>query len=393
MLDVLLVDDDDIVRGSIAQALMRAGHRVTQAEDGDQAASLVDSQKFDLAICDVQMPKMDGITLFRRMKRVAPRTAVVIMTTFGSISDAVGSLRDGAVDYVTKPFDTDDFITKIIGPIDERFTLRREIERIRAPHVERTAGGHLVAESPQMRALSEQIRTLANTDVPVLITGERGTGKKMLARVLHAQSSRKQGPFIVVSCNSLPDLMLEAELLELSDQPRRAGVRDSWFKRAAGGTIVIDGIDLLPVSAQSSLLRVIQDPETLAGRRAHQPTGARIVAVARHNILEMVQRGRFLEPLFFRLNAMSLRVPPLRERKADLMPLVAELLGRMTPRERDVPLIEPRAWEVTFDVSVSGKCARASMGARAPPSRSRTKTRSTCRIFRRASFRFRRLCR
>jgi DNA-binding NtrC family response regulator len=346
MLDVLLVDDDDIVRGSIAEALVRAGHRVTQAEDGEQAASLVDSQRFDLAICDVHMPKMDGLTLFRRVKRVAPRTAVVVMTTFGNIPDAIGSLRDGAADYVTKPFDPDDFIAKIIGPIDDRFTLRREMERVRAPQVERRAGGRLVAESPQMKTLAEQARTLASTDVPVLISGERGTGKKMLARTMHGQGPRKEGPFVVVSCNSLPDLMLEAELLELSDHERRSGGRDSWFRRAAGGTIVIDGIDLLPVSAQSSLLRVIQEPETLAGRRNHRPTGARIIAVARSNVLEMVQRGRFLEPLYFRLNAMALNIAPLRDRKEDVLPLVAELLDRMTPRERDVPLIEPRAWKL-----------------------------------------------
>ncbi|MEO7113477.1 MAG: sigma 54-interacting transcriptional regulator [Polyangiaceae bacterium] len=346
MLDVLLVDDDDDVRGSIAQALVRAGHRVTEAEDGDQAAALVDSQSFDLAICDVQMPKMDGLTLFRRVKRVAPRTAVVIMTTFGKIPDAIGSLRDGAVDYVTKPFDPDEFIAQVIAPIDDRFALRREIERVRAPQLERRAGGHMVAESLHMHTLIDQIHTLAHTDVPTLITGERGTGKKMLARTLHAQGSRKDGPFVVVSCNSLPDLMLEAELLELSDNQRRAGGRDSWFRRAAGGTIVIDGIDLLPISAQSSLLRVIQDPETLAGRRGWQPTGVRIVAVARHSILELVNRGRFLEALYFRLNAMALHVPPLRERKADMLPLVAELLDRMTPRERDVPLIEPRAWNM-----------------------------------------------
>ncbi|MEO8875904.1 MAG: sigma-54 dependent transcriptional regulator [Polyangiaceae bacterium] len=346
MLEVLLVDDDDIVRGSISEALQRAGHRVTEACDGEEAANLVDVQKFDLAICDVHMPKMDGITLFRRVKRVAPATAVVIMTTFGKIPDAIGSLRAGAVDYVTKPFDPDEFTERVIGPISDRFTLRREIQRARAPQIERHAGGRLVAESMQMQLLVEQLRTLAHTDVPLMIAGDRGTGKKMLARVLHAQSPRKDGPFVILPCTSLPDLMLESELRELSDQ-RSAGGRDSWFRNAEGGTLVLDGIDTLSIATQSSLLRVIQEPEMVARRKGDwRPIGVRVVGIARKSIAAMVADGRFLEPLYFRLNAMALHVPPLRERPQDLLPLVAEFLDRMTPRERDVPLIEPRAWKM-----------------------------------------------
>ena len=344
MLEVLIAEDDEIVRQGIADALGRAGHVVTEAADGEQAAALVEEKKFDVAICDVHMPKLDGLTLFRRVRRVAPRTAVVLMTSFGKIPDAVGSLRDGAVDYITKPFDPDELVSRVIGPIAERFTLRRELEKIRLMQTERRTGERIVAESSQMKKLVEQVETLSGSDASVLITGDRGTGKKMLARMLHEHGYRKQGPFVVVPCNSLPDLMLEAELRELTHG--RAVGRDEWFRRAMGGTLVIDGIDTLTVSAQSSLLRVIQEPGVMARRDgAWKPAGVRLVAIARSSVAKMARDNAFLEPLFYRLNAMSLFVPPLRERPLDLLPLVAELLARMTPREREIPLMEPRAWE------------------------------------------------
>ncbi len=344
MLEVLLVEDDDIIRQSIAAALGRAGHRVTEAADGEQAASLVDARQFDLAICDVQMPKLDGLTLFRRVRHVAPRTAVVIMTSFGRIPDAVGSLRDGAVDYVTKPFDPDEFTERVIGPINERFTLRRELDRARKASDDARDGDRLVSQSLQMQKLVEQVEALAHTDVPVLLTGERGTGKKIVARLLHDRGPRRNGPFVIVPCTSLPDLMLESELRELSDTRRNA--RDGWFRSASKGTIVLDGVDTLPISAQSSLLRVIQEPGMLAHRTNEWVSvGVRLVATARKSLTKMVHDGQFLEPLYFRLNAMGLYISPLRERPLDLLPLVVELLNRMTPRDRELPLIEPRAWE------------------------------------------------
>ena len=344
MLEVLLVEDDDIIRRSIADALGRAGHRVTEAVDGEEAAKLVDERRFDVAICDVQMPKIDGITLFRRVRHVAPRTAVVIMTSFGKIPDAIGSLRDGAIDYVTKPFDPDEFVAKVIGPIAERFALRRELDRARLVASEGRAGDRLVAQSPPMQKLLEQIEQLAHTDVPVLLTGERGTGKKIVARTLHERGPRRNGPFVILPCTALPDLMLESELKELSDA--RKPTRDAWFRSASRGTIVLDGVDTLPIAAQSTLLRAIQEPGMLAHRTNEWlPVGVRLVATARKSLTKMVREGHFLEGLYFRLNAMSLKVAPLRERKADLLPLVVELLNRMTPRDRELPLLEPRAWE------------------------------------------------
>src|ERR1019366_2574900 len=243
MLDVLLVDDDENVRESVALALVNAGHQVTEAADGAEAADLLSSHAFDLAICDVQMPRLDGLALFRRIPREAPGTAVVIMTSYGRVPDVVDSMRDGAVDYVTKPFDPDEFAHNVVGPIAEHRSLKRKFEAARAQFVSRATGVTLVAVSPAMRSVADRITLLAQSDASVVVTGDRGTGKELVARTLHAQGSRREGPFVLVERALLP------EVLEASDA--------AWLQEAAGGTLVLSGIESLPLRIQASLVRII----------------------------------------------------------------------------------------------------------------------------------------
>jgi two-component system, NtrC family, response regulator HydG len=345
MLQVLVVDDDDVVRESIAEAVCGAGHTVVQASDGEAALTLLGTHSFDLAICDVHMPRLDGLTLFRLLHRDSPGTAVVLMTSFGHIPDAVGSLRGGAVDYVTKPFDPEEFAAKVVTPIAERRALSRRFEQTRAMFVATEAGGSLVGTSLVMRQLTERIAAIGKSDASVFISGGRGTGKSLVARCLHAQSPRRDGPFVVVPCASLPGLMIASGLRELS-QPLLPKHRDEWFRAAEGGTLVLDGVDELPGTAQSNLARVIDEPLARARRdHAWQPRGVRIISIATARPASLVAHAGFLQGLIFRLNTLEMRVPSLAEREGDLYTLVCHFIRESTPSGRRSSGLTPRAWK------------------------------------------------
>ncbi len=345
MLDILLVDDDPMIRESIADALVDAGHTVTQACDGEQAATLSQTRFFDVAVCDVHMPKMDGLTLFRRLRRDSPATAVVIMTSFGRIPDVIGTLRDGAVDYVTKPFDPDDFAKKVIGSIDERKSLRKTFDRARAHATEKRTGTPLVGDSAAMRRLGDRLKTLAEVDTPVLVTGEAGTGKELATRILHAQGPRRDGPFVVIPCAALPDLMMESELRELSEL-RPGSQRDAWFRSADGGTLVLQELGAMAMSAQASLLRILREPQSRARRsRQWQPLGVRVLATTTHELSERVADGTFLDGLYYELKGVGVHVPPLRDREEDLILLVEHFLRELTVPGVSPPGVSPDAWK------------------------------------------------
>jgi two-component system response regulator HydG len=345
MLDVLVVDDDDDVREGVARALANAGHQVTEASDGEKALSLIDARPFDVAICDVRMPRVDGLMLLRRLRREAPGTSVVMMTSFASIPDVVGSIRDGAVNYVTKPFDPEDFVRDVVGPLAEKCLLRKSFELARTQAVGREAGGTFIGTSLTMRQLADRAATVARGDASVLITGERGTGKKLMARTIHAESPRRDGPLVIVPCATLADLMLESELRGL-DGAVSENRRDAWFRAAQGGTLVLDGIDLLPVGAQGSLLRTIDEPGAHARRSSTwQPLGVRLISLARESLVERVAARRFLESLMFRLNTVQLRIPPLRQRDGELYSLVSHFLRQATPPSCVAAGLTPRAWK------------------------------------------------
>ncbi len=345
MLDVLLADDDEIVRESIAEALAAAGHHVTQAPDGEAALGLLAAGAFDLAICDVHMPKVDGLTVFRRLRTESPRTAVVIMTSFGTIPEVIGCLRGGAVDFVTKPFDPEEFTRTVVGPLAERRALRKAFEEAQAQLVATEAGTSFVGTSTLVRQLSDRISLLVQSDASVFVSGARGTGKKLIARMLHAHGPRRDGPFLVVPCGSLPALMRQAEIRELAEL-RRGSSRDGWFRAAEGGTLVLDGIDQLDAGTQNNLRRVIDEPLARA-RRDHQwrPHGVRIVSISRSSPEALCGGAGLLDALLYRLNTVHLRAPTLGERLLDLPLLVSHFLRKYTPEGGMPPRIAPDAWK------------------------------------------------
>jgi len=342
MLDVLVADDDMNVRETVAGALRVAGHRVVEASDGLDAVTQLSAHAFDVAICDVRMPRLDGHALLRRIRRESPRTSVVMMTTYASVSDVVGSLRGGAVDYVSKPFDVDELIANIIQPLAERRSIARRFEEARDGFVSRATGAAIVAKSPAMIHLSGRITMLASSDAPVLITGDKGTGKELVARTIHAKGPRRDGPFVVVDGSELLDLMEAAAGEELS---RARLPQDAWFRSASGGTLVIDGIERLPLRAQRHLLRLVDEPALHARRGPDwEPLGVRLLSLSRESLGDRVASGELMDSLHYRIHAVHLRVPPLRERSDDLFPLVAELLRELAPPSATSPGISPRAW-------------------------------------------------
>jgi DNA-binding NtrC family response regulator len=338
-LDILVVDDEDATRLSLACALEGAGHKVSEAIDGEQALELTTEHTFDVAIVDVRLPKVDGLTLARHLRCEAPTTAVILMTAFATVSDAVAALRDGAYDYVTKPFDPEELTLRVIGHIAEHRALKHELEEARRMMASREAGSPIIGSSPPMVQLVERINTVAQSDVLVLIRGEPGVGKELVAHTLHARSRRKTGPFVTLSCSALPPAVLEAELFGTE-----TSLGTSRFVAADRGTLLLDELAELPSSAQARLMSVLEEGavSSLDGK-ARIPVDVRVVVATRFDPKDLVARGQLREDLYFRLNVVDLVVPPLRERKADLSLLLAHFQRRFHPG-RVPPSISQRAW-------------------------------------------------
>ncbi len=338
-LDILVVDDDDATRLSLACALADAGHKVSEAVDGEQALALTQERTFDVAIVDVRLPKIDGLTLARRLRGDAPTTAVILMTAFATVPDAVAALRDGAYDYVTKPFDPEELTLRVIGHIAEHRALKHELEEARRLMASRDAGSPIIGSAPAMVQLVERINTVAQSDALVLIRGEAGVGKELVAHTLHARSRRKSAPFVAVSCSALPPALLEAELFG-----KEGSKNASRFQAADGGTLLLDEIAELPPSAQARLLAVLEEGAVAPiGATEKIPVNVRVVVATRFDPKDLVARGVLREDLYFKINVVDLVVPPLRERKADLPLLLAHFQRRFYPG-RVPPSISPRAW-------------------------------------------------
>jgi DNA-binding NtrC family response regulator len=342
LLEVLVADDDENVRRAVASALVSAGHRVTEACDGMQAVEAMASRVFDLAICDVQMPRLGGLALLRRIRRDAPGTAVVMMTAFGEIPDVVGSMRDGAVDFVTKPFDPDEFARRVVEPIAEHRGLRKAFDRARAGQVARATGARIVAESPAMHAVVERIQVLASTDAAAVLRGDRGTGKELVAHAIHAQGPRRAGPFVVADGTLLRDALVDGdEAGSARDAP------EQLFRTAMGGSLVLDGIERLPLRAQVRLLRLIDAPGVAARRSPWwHPLGVRLITLTREDLSARATSAELLDALYYRLNGVQLHMPTLRERGPDLCPLVAQLIDEIEPPGTTRPGVTDAAWKV-----------------------------------------------
>jgi len=345
-LRILVIEDDRIVLDAVVESLREAGHDVSAAEDGRQGLTELARATFDVVITDVRLPGVDGIGVFERTRQLSPRPAVILVTSFGSVSDAVRLLKQGAADYLTKPFDTGELVVRV-SAIAEKLELQRDLDAARA-QLGAMADSEIVGQSSAMRALLDRIAMVAPSDAPVLVTGETGTGKELVARRIHALSPRSKGPFVAVNCAAFPETLLEAELFghargAFTGADRR---RDGRFLSANGGTLLLDEVAEMSLPAQAKLLRVLQQGVV-------EPLGAdvpvrvdvRILSATHRNLRKRAVEGLFREDLYYRLNVVPLAVPPLRERPGDLPLLVEHFLRMHLPAGAPTPEISLRAWQ------------------------------------------------
>ncbi len=345
-LRILVADDERDVRSAVVDALEAAGHEVISVGDGAAAFERLAATSLDLLITDVRMPGVDGLSLTRRALEQAPRPDVILMTSFGSVSDAVEALKQGASDYLTKPFDLEE-LTLRVGAIAERRGLQRQLAAARAQLAASTET-QIVGDSPGIRRLLERVATVADSDAAVLVTGETGTGKELVARRLHALSARSAGPFVAVNCAAFPETLLEAELFGYSKGAFTGATRsrEGRFKAADRGTLMLDEVAEMPLSAQAKLLRVLQEGrfEPL-GTNTPVRVDVRIVSATHRDLRRRIAEGRFREDLFYRLNVVAVHLPQLRERPGDLPLLVNHFLRLHLPKDTALPDVSVAAWQ------------------------------------------------
>ena len=356
-IEILLVEDEATIRTDLALALGDAGYQVTEASDGAEALALIAARSFDIAICDIGLPKVDGLTLFHRIRERSPEVAVVLISGQASVADAVAALRDGAFDYVAKPFDSQEFTLRVIGRAAERQRLRQALESERSRRDDAPGLSALIGRSPPMIQLLERLETIAQSDAPVLIGGESGTGKEIVAKLLHERGQRRDKPFITVNCAALPEALLEAELFghERGAFTGAEKRRDGRFKAADGGTLLLDEVAELPLSSQGKLLRVLQEGvfEPL-GSDVSVAVDVRILSATHQSLKQCVAEHRFREDLYYRLNVLDLSLPPLRERRSDLPLLLQHFLARFTSPGAGPVEFSPRAWAALSEYPFPG---------------------------------------
>ena len=336
MADILVVDDMELMRDSLEAILTRAGHRVSVCEDAIIALDKLKNTSFDLVLTDLKMPKMDGIAFMDRIKSMNCDIPVIMMTAHASVSTAVEAMRKGALDYIQKPFDADEIILLIDRSLEHRSILR-ENEAYKTDARDWQKGRELIGSGPAMQAVMVKVGQVAATSATVLIRGECGTGKEMIARAIHAQSPRTNKPMLCVNCAALSSSLLESELFghEKGAFTGADSIRKGRFELADGGTLLLDEISEMDMQLQSKLLRVLQEREfERVGSSVTRQVNVRIVATTNRDLEEWVAENKFREDLFYRLNVVPINLPPLRERgQEDIKNLCKYFLSRIAERE------------------------------------------------------------
>jgi DNA-binding NtrC family response regulator len=325
---ILVVDDEEIVRDSLARWLEEDGYRVDTAPDGQAALAKLAEQAYVILLVDLKMPGIDGLQVLAQARTMQPDAAVIIMTAYATVDTAVQAMKQGAYDYLVKPFEPEE-LSLMVGKLTNQEALRRENVLLRKALKRQFEFKDLVSKSPKMEAVFDLARTAAKSNSTVLILGESGTGKEVLAKAIHAESPRREGPFVGVSCAALTESLLESELFghEKGAFTGAVGSARGKFELAAGGSLFLDEIGDISPKLQLDLLRVLDAREfRRVGGSQLIKTDVRIIAATNRDLKKLVESGAFREDLYYRLNVIPVTLPPLRERKEDIPRLVEKIL-------------------------------------------------------------------
>lgn len=333
---ILIVDDDGSMRHMLSLILKREGYEVQAVGKGSEALNLVASESFDFILSDVVMPGMGGLELLQALKEKKVETTVIMMSAYGNLGTAVEAMKRGAYDYISKPFRPDEVLLAL-RKAEERENLRKENLRLRREVSREYAFGNIVGKSPKMMQLFDTIKKISEYKTSVLIIGESGTGKEMVARCLHYNSPRNNGPFEALNCGAIPETLLESELFghekgAFTDAKKE---KRGSFEMAHQGTLFLDEVGEMSLSAQVKLLRVLQEGEVKRlGSERTFTVDVRIIAATIQDLSRAAAEGKFREDLFYRLNVLPVHLPPLRERKEDIPLLVEHFIHKYNEQHR-----------------------------------------------------------
>ena len=324
---ILIIDDETNMRHMLQVMLNKEGYLAATAADGIEGLNMMEKEEFDFILCDLKMPNMDGMTFLERSKERYPEKTFIMMSAYGTVDIALEAMKAGAYDYISKPFKTDEVILTL-KKAEERERLREEniILQDKIKKIEqRYSFENIVARSEAMAHVFDLVHRVADHKTTVLITGESGTGKELIARAIHSRGPRNSGPLITINCGGIPENLLESELFGYKKGAFTDAHKDKpgLFKEADKGTIFLDEIGELPSSLQVKLLRVLQEEEiTPLGATETEKIDVRVIAATAKDLQSEVEEGRFREDLFYRINVMTIHLPPLRERRGDIPLLV-----------------------------------------------------------------------
>jgi two-component system, NtrC family, response regulator AtoC len=349
---ILIIDDEENFRHMLSVILIKEGYEVETASNGEEGIQKSIASPFNQILCDIRMPRMDGLEFLREIKKTAVDATIIIMSAYGTLDIAIEAMKLGAYDYISKPFKPDEIILTL-RKAEEREQLRRENQLLRKEVAKEYSFENIVSKNEEMQKIFDVIKKIAQYKSTVLITGESGTGKELIARALHYNSERSQNPFLPINCGAIPENLLESELFGHAKGAFTDAIRTKkgLFEEADGGTLFLDEIGELPGQLQVKLLRVLQEGEVRRiGESKAIQVDVRIVSATVKDLVKEVNEGRFREDLFYRLNVLPIHIPPLRERKEDIPLLIRHFINKYNEAmNKNVAGVDQKALEALMN--------------------------------------------